>query len=153
MAGVGGAVDPSLAVGDVVTDGPSFAGVKCGSIHTVERVVSTVAEKAAIFTATAAAVVDMEQAVVKRWAEPRGLSVIGVRAISDDAGDVLDPAVVRFVTDTGRPRPGVIAAALLRRPGLVGHLRRLNRDTALALSRLAPAVRAMIDHLERDHAN
>ena len=143
MAGVGGAIDPSLALGDVVTDGPPVAGVRCGAIHSVGRVVWTVAEKAALFTATGAAVVDMEQAIVRTWADRLGLPVIGVRAVSDAATDVIDPAVLRFVTDVGQPRPGVIAVALLRRPGLIRHLRRLNRDTTLALSRLGPAVRAI----------
>jgi adenosylhomocysteine nucleosidase len=144
MAGVGGAVDPSLAVGDVVTDGPPIAGVRCGAIHTVDRVVSTPAEKAAVFAATGAAVVDMEQAVVRRWAEGRGLAVIGVRAVSDAATDAIDPAVVRFVTDTGRPRPGVIVGTLLRRPRLVPQLMRLNANTRLALARLSAMMPAFI---------
>ena len=145
MAGVGGGIDPSLAVGDVVTDGTPVAGVRCGVIHSVDRVVSTVAEKTALFAATGAAVVDMEQATVRAWADRLGLPVVGVRAVSDAATDVIDPAVVRFVTDVGRPRPGVIAGALLRRPRLMPHLMQLNRDTKLALSRLGPAVRAVLD--------
>ena len=152
MVGVGGAIDPSLAVGDVVIDGPAELippGCRRGTIHTVDRVVSTTAQKAARFAATGAAVVDMEQAVVRRRAEPMGLQVIGIRAVSDAATDAIDPAVVRFVTNVGRPRPGVIAAALLRRPGLIPHLRRLNRDTNLALARLGPAVRrAVVDALQ-----
>ena len=88
----------------------------------------------------------MEQAVVRRWAG--GLPVFGVRAVSDTAADAIDPAVIRFVTDVGTPRPAVIAAALVRRPGLIRHLRRLDRDTRLALSRLGPAVRAVVDALQ-----
>ena len=144
MAGVGGAIDPSLAVGDVVTDGTPVPGVRCGVIHSVDRVVSTVAEKAALFAATGASVVDMEQAIVRAWAERLGLPVIGVRAVSDAATDVIDPDVVRFVTDVGRPRPGVIAAALLRRPGLIPQLVRLNADTRRALGRLAVALPVIV---------
>ncbi len=143
MVGVGGAIDPSLAVGDVVIDGPAEwvpAGCRRGAIHTVDRVVSTTAEKAALYASTGAAVVDMEQAVLRRAVEPFGIRVVGIRAISDAATDAIDPAVVRFVTDTGRPRPAVIAATLARRPGLIPQLLRLNRDTAVALSRLGPAV-------------
>ena len=83
----------------------------------------------------------MEQAAVRRWTS---LPVIGVRAVSDAAGDAVDPAVVRFVTDVGRPRPVVIAATLLRRPGLVRQLLRLNADTRLALDRLAAALPAIV---------
>jgi adenosylhomocysteine nucleosidase len=168
MAGVGGAVDPSLAVGDVVTDAfvarasrPCLGGqhgrdahatvgraVRHGTIHSVGRVVSTAAEKAAIFVATGAAVVDMEQAIVRQWAERLGLPVIGVRAVSDAATDAVDPAVVRFVTDVGRPRPGVIAMALLRRPGLIPQLWRLNAHTGVALRQLAAVLPAVVRSFE-----
>ncbi len=145
MVGVGGAIDPALAVGDVVTDA-AVAGVRRGAIHTADRVVATAAQKAELFAATGAAVVDLEQAVVRQWAG--GLPVFGVRSVSDAAADAVDPAVVRFVTDVGRPRPAVIAAALLRRPGLIRQLRRLDRDTRRALANLGPAVRAVVDALQ-----
>ena len=145
MAGVGGALDPGLSVGDVVVDGPVH-DVRRGTIHTVDRVVSTAAEKAALFAATGAAVVDMEQAVVRRWA---AVQVVGVRAVSDAAHHAVDPAVVRFVTDVGRPRPAAIAAGLLRRPGLVPHLLQLNRHTRLALDRLAAVLPVIVRQLDR----
>ncbi len=151
MVGVGGAIDPSLAVGDVVVDGPADvvpAGCRSGAIHTVAHVVTTVAEKATLFAVTGAVAIDMEQAIVRERVAPLGMTVIGIRAISDAADDAIDPAVLRLVTDLGRPRPGVIAGTLLRRPGLVPHLRRLNRDTRLALARLGPAVRAVTEALQ-----
>ena len=144
MAGVGGAVDPGLSVGDVVVDG-DVRDVRRGTVHTVDDLLSTAAEKAAVFAETAAAVVDMEQAVVRRWTD---LPVIGVRAVSDAARDAVDPAVLRFVTDVGRPRPLVIAAALLRRPGLVRQLVRLNADTRVALGRLAAVLPVIVRQIE-----
>ena len=143
MAGVGGAVDPGLSVGDVVVDG-DVRDVRRGVVHTVDRLVSTAADKAAVFAATGAAVVDMEQAVVRRWT---ALPVIGVRAVSDSARDAVDPAVLRFVTDVGRPRPAAIAVGLLRRPGLVRHLLRLNADTRVALGRLAAVLPVIVRSL------
>jgi adenosylhomocysteine nucleosidase len=139
MAGVGGGLDPALAVSDVIVDGPEdFAvpGARRGTIHTADRIVSTVAEKAALFAATGAAVVDMEQAVVRKWAEQHGLPVIGIRAVSDTAADAIDPAVLGFVNDIGSVRPFRLAAAIVGRPGLVPQLRRLGRDTKTALQAL-----------------
>ena len=147
MAGVGGAIDPSLVVGDLVVDGADVPGVRRGSIHTVDRIIATAADKADLFATTGAAAVDMEQATVCRWTS---LPVIGVRAISDAATDAIDPIVVRFVTDVGRPRPGVIAATLLRRPGLIPHLRTLNANTRVALHRLASVLPGVVRFIEEN---
>ncbi|MGE9293309.1 MAG: hypothetical protein ACQKBW_06830, partial [Puniceicoccales bacterium] len=54
LAGFGGALDPSLQRGDIVIDRGE------GKIHTAADVVSTPAEKAALFEKTGCPVVDME---------------------------------------------------------------------------------------------
>ncbi len=154
IVGVAGALDPSLAVGDVVVDDPNelvrqSPTLRRGTVHSAPHVVATPADKAARFAATGASVVDMEQSAVRAWAAARGLPVVGLRAVSDTAAQTLHPAVVRLVTDVGRPRPLAIAAALVRRPGLIPYLRRLGADTAVALDRLGPAVRDVVDALER----
>src|SRR5688500_9507999 len=67
MAGLGGGLDPALRMGDVVLDWPpelpgidSLGGVTPGRIHTSSDPVCTPQDKAALFRATGAAVVDME---------------------------------------------------------------------------------------------
>ena len=146
VAGLGGALDPTLNIGDVVIDGslgtPRLQDRR-GVIYSVDRVVSTPQAKADLFAQSGAAVVDMELAAVRRWAEPRRLKVVGVRAISDRASDAVPAVVTRFVNDVGRVRPLAIAAGLLRRPSLVPDLRRLQRDAAIALLQLGPAVHAV----------
>ena len=146
LAGVGGGLDPALAIGDVIIEGPVDplpTGARRGVIHTVDRLVSTAADKAALFLSTGAAVVDMEQSIVHDWAARHGLQLIGIRAVSDTATDAVDPSVLGLVDEVGRVKPLAVAATLLRRPMMSGQLRKLGVDTRTALDALAVAVRAV----------
>jgi adenosylhomocysteine nucleosidase len=151
VAGVGGALDPGLKVGDLVLDTPvpglsNHLPWHVGSIHSSADVVSTPADKELLFRQTQALAVDMEQAAVQRSAA-QGVRLIGLRAISDPADMALDPAVLRFVDDFGNPKARRIATALLRRPGLIPHLRLLNKNTKVALGNLGLGVRALVECL------
>jgi adenosylhomocysteine nucleosidase len=157
MAGLAGALDPSLRVGDVLLDDPHGVvpaelvrrlALKVGSVHTATKMVCTTAEKADLFRKTNALGVDMEQAIVRRTATAVGTSVVGVRAISDAANEALDARVIRLVDEVGRARPGRIGAAILRSPGLVPYLARLGKNSKIACERLGVAVRAIVDSLE-----
>ena len=100
--GWAGGLDPGLSVGDVFTAdavarlNPPVEypvnlpdvytqSVRRGRLVTVDRVISSVGDKAALF-ATGAAAVDMEAAAVAAEAARRGLPFFCVRAISDAAG-------------------------------------------------------------------
>ena len=152
VAGLAGALDPKLRVGDLVLD-TDIAGLPtelpwhCGAIHTTDRLVATVAEKAALFRETYALAVDMEQASVRR-ALPQATRVIGLRAISDGANFAIDPAVLRMIDGTGRPRPLGVLSTLVRRPGLIPHLRQLNVNSKLALRHLGLGVAALAKRLK-----
>ena len=155
VAGLAGALDPGLRVGDLVLDGvvgdlPSDRPIRVGTIHTSRRLISTPDEKAALFRETGAIAVDMEQGVARR-ALPQTVTVIGFRAISDPADMAIDPAVVRLVDDVGRPRPLAVATALVRRPALVPHLRELQANARRALASLTGAMPALLDILQRPH--
>jgi purine-nucleoside phosphorylase len=152
LCGVAGALDPSLAIGDVVLDDPArqidaLVPFRPGTIITAAEIVATPADKASLFAQTHAAAVDMEQSIVREFADRAGIPLIGLRAISDTASDTLDPAVVSLVDDLGRPRPMRIAMNLIRRPTLVPYLRRLNANTNIALAALGGAVRTVVDSL------
>ena len=73
MAGLAGALDPSLAVGDlIIDDWPTGlvlpAGAKRGSIHSAAKIAATPQEKRDCFAQTHALAVDMENAAVREWA-------------------------------------------------------------------------------------
>lgn len=169
VAGLAGALDPALHVGDLVLDSPlpppsaespgGFSGEwsqrfpvelpwRFGAIHSAGHLIATPAEKTALFRETGALAVDMEQAAVRR-ALPTGAIVIGLRAISDPAHMALDPAILGFVDEQGRPRPLRVASALLRRPSLLPQLLALRKNTALALKNLGAGIRAAVDGFPR----
>jgi adenosylhomocysteine nucleosidase len=149
LCGVAGALDPSLAIGDVVLDDPDGLCInrpiyRRGQIHTSSRIIATPQEKAGLFAETGALAVDMEQQIVRDFAKPLGIRVIGLRAISDTAGEILDPAVVGLVDELGRAKPLAIASTLIRRPTLIPYLNRLNANTKLALKNLADTVQVVL---------
>lgn len=128
-AGFGGGLLPGVARGSVVkpagvrgVESPAvipLAGTEPGGpfIVTVDRIVRTAAEKAALAAATGAALVDMETLAVAETARAAGLPCHGVRIVSDAAGDVL-PADLGRLIEPQSPlrRLGGVVGALGRRP-------------------------------------
>ncbi len=147
MAGLGGGLDPTLKVGDVVVDALSDESMgqrlpyRRGGMHTAKQIVSTPAERAAVFQATGALAVEMENEVVRAVAAQLGVAYVGIRAISDCATETLNPSLLRWVDDLGRVKVKALVGTLVRRPGLVGELNRLRKQSALAVANLAEAVR------------
>jgi hypothetical protein len=161
VAGLAGALDPGLAIGDVVLDDPtglvSELGPQAapptipwtrGLIHSAYQLAATPAEKSDLGLRTGAIAVDMEQRLIRERAK---VPVIGLRTISDRALDPVEPVVMSLVDDLGRPRPLVIATTLIRRPRLIGHLRRLQVDSRFALGRLETAVSRLLDTIGPRH--
>jgi hypothetical protein len=151
IAGLAGALDPKVRVGDLVLDTPipslsNHLPWRVGPIHSSPDLVSTAEAKSALFRRTGALAVEMERAVVQSSIK-QAVRIIGLRAISDPADMALDPAILQFVDDFGNPRARRIAATLLRRPGLIRHLRLLNRNTKVALSKLGLGARALVECL------
>jgi hypothetical protein len=151
MAGVAGALDPTLKVGDIVADG-SFASklapglAHLGRIIESDRIISSPAMKKDIFEQTGALAVDMESDRAKAIAGQFGVPYLGLRAISDAAADTLDPEVLQFVDSFGRVKPLSLAWRLVQRPVLIPRLIRLGQASAFAVNRLGPAVRAAADN-------
>ncbi len=155
VAGLAGGLDPRLRAGDLVLDSPLpdlplHLPWHIGPIYTTDRLVTTPADKAALFRDTKALAVDMEQAVVQKMAEAE-VTIIGLRAISDPADMTIDPAVLNLVDEIGRPRPLAVMTTLLRRPGLIRHLRELNANSKLALRNLGLGVAALVEQFPRSH--
>jgi adenosylhomocysteine nucleosidase len=152
MAGLTGALDPALAIGDVVIDDPQLRlppslALRRGPILTTDRIIGTPTEKAELFRQSGALAVDMEGEKVRQFATGLGIPYVGVRAISDTAGEALDPAVVGFVDDFGRVKPMSLASGVLRQPGLIPYLNRLGKNSRFAAERLGLAVRQIVECL------
>jgi len=153
MAGLAGALDPALKVGDVLIDDLSddfgialqYRRVR---MHTAEKIVQTPEDRRKLAQETGAAVVEMENAKVREFARRRKVPYLGIRAISDAADDVLDPAVIRFVDDVGQPKLGRLALEICRRPNLIPYLNRLRVKSTIAVDRLCDAMREMLGQLK-----
>jgi hypothetical protein len=150
MAGLGGALDPALAIGDVVVDTQSDLAIPPGpwrraAIHTATGLISTVDQKRQLFGDTGAAVVDMENAAAREFAARHGLPFLGVRAVSDRADEPLDPATLGWVDAHGSLRPTRLALDLCRKPGSIPSLVRLGQRSRIAVAALAEAVAKIVE--------
>jgi hypothetical protein len=141
LAGLAGALDPALKVGDIMTDDSETSA---NSVVTSPKPVLTPQAKAELFQTTRARAVDMEGDVVRRFLAGRATRFIHVRAISDTADESIDPAVLGFIDDVGRPQVGKVIATLARRPALLGELRRLRTNSGIALRALSDHVATLV---------
>jgi hypothetical protein len=151
MTGLAGALDPSLRIGDVVLDDRSdfnvpedARGWRRGGIHTAPALVSTPAEKASLFGQTGALVVDMENEVARGLAADQGVPFLGLRAVSDCAGEALNPAVTRLIDRAGRLRMTGLARELCRRPALLADLWRMRAGSRHAMGNLSRVLREIL---------
>ncbi|MGN6368071.1 MAG: phosphorylase family protein [Phycisphaerae bacterium] len=147
LAGLAGALSPTLRVGDVVIDGQCTLPphpARNGRIHMAPQIVSTAAAKQRLFSKTSCIAVDMESEIVRQFAHTRGVPFLHVRAISDAAGDALDPALLRLVDDDGRPRIGRSLGLICRRPGMLPAMLRVQKATTLALANLSKTVNEIV---------
>lgn len=168
-AGFGGALDPDLKRNDVVlarrvvsttpgetpleidltlSDDPTArSSLRAGTVLTIDRIVRTPAEKAALRREHAGDVVDMETHAVAEYCAGRSIRFLGVRVISDDADSELPPEVLTILGPTGSFRLGATMGALWRRPSSVKDLLRLREHAHQAANRLAAVLPSLIERL------
>jgi len=158
-AGVCGALDPALAVGDLVladsvidgsgmrhavTAGAQRAAVAAkvggrgGAMVSARQVLSTPESKAALRAETGGAAVDMESAAIVAAATEHACLSLIVRGVSDDAREPLPAELLILVNDDGRLRTGGLFA--LAHPRLLRAALRLRRASREALGRVANAL-------------
>ena len=116
-AGIGGAVDPSLKRGDIVTGTahPMFAGVRVVRVRSAGRIATT---KRGIGDAD---VVDTESDGWARAASRAGVPLVVVRVIYDAADEVIPG----FVANDGPIDRGAIVRHALRHPSVIPALLRM----------------------------
>ena len=163
-AGVCGALDPALEVGDVVLPdsvidragtrlavtatarqraaaaggGPTASGVMVSS----SRVVTTPEAKAALRAKTGGVAVDMESAAIVAAAAAHGCGSLIVRGISDDARASLPEELLALVDADGHLRGGRLLA--LARPHLFAAALRLRRASRHALGNVAGSLARLV---------
>jgi adenosylhomocysteine nucleosidase len=153
--GFGGALVPSIKIGDIVVADsivdahgqtllidvafPSdpARGLHIGRLLTNDTIVRLVAEKQALAQRYGALAVDMESLAVAQVCQQRGIRCLAVRAISDDLSDDLPPEVLTLVGPTGTTRFGAALGAIFRRPESVKDMWKLRQSAHVAASRLA----------------
>jgi nucleoside phosphorylase len=146
-AGLAGALDPSLQVGDVIIDAQDAIAVEAarfGRIYCADSVVSTPEQKAQLYKETSALAVDMESTSLANFARERSAKFANIRAISDTAQQAVDPVVLGLVDPFGRPKTGAVLSTLIRRPRLIPHLMHLRSRSMHACDRLGAAVAAYV---------
>jgi adenosylhomocysteine nucleosidase len=160
--GIAGGLDPALGAGDLVVAtrvrGPRGAwradlgwaaalaratGARLGVVAGAAVVVADPAAKRNLRSATDALAVDLESEAAAAFAASRGLPFVALRAIADTAEEVLPRAAAVGLTADGRPAPGRVALALLRRPGDLPALVQVARRTREALAALERAAKAL----------
>jgi adenosylhomocysteine nucleosidase len=154
LAGLAGALDPTLNIGDIVAFPPSpgIPGegwgegltVRPGKIHATDHVISSPEEKQTLFRQTGCLAVDMESDIVSQAAAEANLPFIHIRAISDTAADALPPNLSAWIDDLGNPRLPRLATDLALHPNQIPAMIRLGKNSRLAVRNLARAVRQIV---------
>lgn len=170
-AGVAGALSPALRTGDLVIcerlllerpDAEVLAGAPGapldawltglptvrGAALTVERVVTSAAQKRALHERTGAAVVEMESYFAAHAARALDLPFAAVRAVCDGHDESL-PDLTSALDPVGRPRTLRLLRQLVARPGTISALPRLARTFATAQGALVRVLAAVVDGLRR----
>jgi len=99
-------------------------GLTVGAILGLDRMLSSPQEKADAYTRRGALAIDMESHHVARAAGERNLPFIAVRAISDQANEVLPAIMATFVDAEGQTKMSAVLAALIFRRVRLGELLR-----------------------------
>ncbi len=172
LAGLGGALDPQLNIGDVIADGaanfpspgiPAFGSeaqarrgegrgggiFRTGKIYPSDHLISSVAEKQQIFRESGCIAVDMESGIVRRHCEEAGKEFIHIRAISDRADEALPDRIATLVDDVGEPKMAKVSADLMFRPSLIPVMMRLQSNSKLALKNLAAVIKSIVGNISR----
>jgi adenosylhomocysteine nucleosidase len=153
-AGLAGALDPALKVGDVVRprrvvnagDGSSVSLDQGQGILVSFGSVASPEQKASLRESFGAQAVDMEGAAVALAAESRGAGFGVVKVISDEF-DFRFPSMERFIDASGQFRQGRFAWFTALRPWLWPQVARLAANSNRASLALCDWLRNMIDRI------
>jgi len=150
MAGLGGALHPSLRIGDVIIDAasenlPQGLPFQVQPMHTSGEIIASPAARALLYRTHGAFVGEMENEIVHAFARERTLRYWGVRAISDTADQALDARMMNLVDELGRPKMGSVIGAVFRGPSFISQLKKMGDQAKTASAKLGGAVKILVD--------
>jgi len=162
--GFAGALNPDLNLGEVafeladwkdglheslpvseVRDSPSSslrqkliaAGAKSAKFFCADRVATTAVEKQKLRRETGADAVEMESAAVHAVCRERGIPCVTVRVVSDTAGEDLPLDFNQLSKPDQSLDYAKLFLAIVKSPGKIGSLMKLQKQTQFAAERLA----------------
>ena len=140
--GFAGGLNPALASGEVIfSAGEAAALLTAGArpviFHCASRIAVTAAEKTELRLMTGADAVEMESEFIHAICRAQNIPCATVRVISDTADEDLPLDFNQLTTPEQNMDFGKLALALVKSPGKIGGLLKLQRQTRAAAENLA----------------
>ena len=151
-AGLAGACDPALRVGDIVRagvvvdakSGERYSDSQFHQVLVTAVSISGATEKKRLYESYGASAVDMEAATVARLAEARGVRFQAIKSVSDEANFEMED-LARFATPDGQFRVAGFAAYAIAQPLLWPKLIALARNSNRAVEALTRELQSILD--------
>ena len=151
--GYAGGLNPQFKRGDVlfeadaqceIANGLAKLGATPGKFHCADWIITTIAEKTALWKLTGADAVEMESGVIRALCRERNIPAATLRIISDDAGQDLPMDFNKISGADGNVSYLKLTGALLKSPALVPKLMRFQRALDECSRKLGGTLRELL---------
>jgi adenosylhomocysteine nucleosidase len=155
-SGCAGGLNPQLVTGDVVFGSGVrgqrsevrsqllASGAREGVFHFADRVATTAEEKWSLWHKTQADAVEMESQIICEICRAQNIPCVTVRAILDQAGEDLALDFNALMTPDMKLDGGKLALTILKSPGKIPALLRLQKQTKFVAQKLADVLAAVV---------